>query len=272
MMNMKVAAAQISSSTDWQENLRTTEEYILRAAEAGARIVVFPEAAIASFAKPVAESHQSLDGPFAERIRTVSREAGIVAVVGMFEPSDDGRSYNTLLITGRAGEQDVEARYRKIHLYDAFGNRESETVKPGDEHVVIDIDGVKVGFATCYDVRFADQFHALGLAGAKLVCLPAAWAEGPGKAEQWDLLIRSRAMDAQAWLVACDQAWQPPQGAAPLGVGRSAIIDPLGVVRARLDSAPDLLVADIDIAKVDDVRARVPVLTTLSTQNSSPNL
>ncbi|MDP9805738.1 putative amidohydrolase [Trueperella bonasi] len=269
---MTVAAAQMSSSTDWQENLQVVEKYIHQAAEAGARIVVFPEATIASFAKPVAESHEALDGPFAERIRQLSREAGVVSVVGTFEPSGDGRSYNTLLITGRVGGEDVEARYRKIHLYDAFGNRESDTVKPGDELVVIDIDGVKVGFATCYDVRFADQFHALGLAGAQLVCLPAAWAEGPGKAEQWDLLIRSRAMDAQAWLVACDQAWQPPQGAAPLGVGRSAIIDPLGVVRSRLDSAPDLLIADIDIAKVDDVRARVPVLTTLSTQNSSPNL
>ena len=96
--------------------------------------------------------------------------------------------------------------------------------------------------------------------GAQLVVLPASWGEGPGKAQQWDLLVRARAMDAQAWLLACDQAWTPPQGSAPLGLGRSALVDPTGGVRARLTHEPDVLVADIDLGLVERTRALVPVV------------
>lgn len=258
--SLRVAVAQISSTAQWEENLQTAVDLIQQAADGGAGLVVFPEATIANFTVPTAQSAQPLDGPFASGIRDAAAKAGIVAVVGMFEPAEDGRAYNTLLITGRAGEQEVEASYRKIHLFDAFGHKESDTVKPGTEHVVIDIAGVKVGFAICYDVRFADQFNKLGLLGAQIVCLPTSWGDGPGKAEQWDVLTRARAMDSQAWLVACDQAWQPPQGAAPLGVGRSVVVDPLGGVRGRLASGPDMLFADLDLDIVDQVRGRVPVL------------
>lgn len=177
-------------------------------------------------------------------------------VAGLFTPAADGRVRNTLLATG-AG---VEASYDKIHLYDAFGSRESDLVEAGTEHVAVDALGTRIGLATCYDLRFADQFTALGRAGVEVVCVPASWGDGPGKAEQWDLLVRARAMDAQAWLVACDQAWTPARGADPLGVGRSAVVDALGGVRARLGHQPDLLVTTIDPAVVADVRARVPIL------------
>ena len=90
--------------------------------------------------------------------------------------------------------------------------------------------------------------------------VPAPWGEGPGKAEQWDVLTRARAMDAQAWLVACDQAWTPPAGTDPLGLGRSVVVEPLGGVRARLGAAVDALVTDIDPAIVAGVRQRVPIL------------
>jgi predicted amidohydrolase len=177
----------------------------------------------------------------------------------MFEPAYDGRVHNTLLVVHPDGDHDV-ARYRKIHLFDAFGSRESAVVAPGDELVQIDVDGVSVGLATCYDVRFADQFSALGRSGAELVLVPASWGDGPGKAEQWDLLTRARAADAQAWLLACDQAWTAPRGRAPLGLGRSVLADPTGAVRARLGSEPGLLVAEIDTDVVRQVRERVPIL------------
>lgn len=256
MTTLMVAACQIQSGPDPRANLVLAEEAIARAADLGADIAVLPEAAMAWFARDVRDVAQPLDGPWAQGIRAIAQRHSIVVVAGMFEPAPKGRVYNTLLLVG----DDTEATYRKIHLYDAFGSRESDTVAPGEELVVTRVRGVDVGLATCYDLRFADQFTALGRAGAPLVLVPASWGDGPGKAAQWDLLTRARATDAQAWLLACDQAWTPPQGVFPLGVGNSCLVDPLGVVRTRLATHPDVLIAQIDTEVADDVRARVPVL------------
>ncbi len=89
--------------------------------------------------------------------------------------------------------------------------------------------------------------------------LPASWGEGPGKAEQWELLVRARALDSQAWLLACDQAWQPPQGATPLGIGNSMLVDPMGRVRASLGHQPGLLLGEVDPALSHDARQRIPL-------------
>lgn len=256
MSTMRVAACQLSAGTDPGRNLQEACGWISRAADAGATLAVLPEAAMARFGTDLVSLAQPLDAPYAQGLREAARSHGITVVAGMFEPADPGRVHNTLLLTGPDGE----ASYRKIHLYDAFGSRESDTVAPGSELVTATVAGVTVGLATCYDVRFADQFTALGRAGAQLVVLPASWGEGPGKAQQWDLLAAARAMDAQAWLLACDQAWSPPQGADPLGIGRSALIDPLGQVRARLGHEEDLLVADLDLDLVSQARQRVPIL------------
>lgn len=259
--SLRVAAAQIRSTEDPATNLATVVAAIERSGEAGAGLVVFPEAAMASVTIRPSLVAEPLDGPFASTIRRAARAAGLVAVVGMFTPSPDGRTSNTLLVTGVSGSgAAVDASYDKIHLFDAFGSRESDTVAPGSAIVTVDLDDVRVGLATCYDVRFAAHFTELGLRGAQVVALPASWADGPGKTEQWDLLTRARAMDAQAWLVACGQAWQPAQGAAPLGIGRSVVVDPLGGVRARLDAAEGLLVTDLDLTAVQRIREQVPVL------------
>ncbi|GMA41442.1 carbon-nitrogen hydrolase family protein [Mobilicoccus caccae] len=253
---MTIAAAQIGSGPDPEANLTLLEEYAGRAARSGATLVAFPEATMACFGTDLASIAQPLDGPFADGVRQCAQRLGVTLVVGMFEPVDDGRVYNTLLLTGPDGE----CTYRKIHLFDAFGSKESDTVAPGSEHVVTEVGGVKVGLATCYDLRFADQFTALGRAGAELVVVPASWGDGPGKAEQWDVLARARAMDAQAFLLAAGQAWRPPQGADPLGIGRSCLTDGLGRVRARLGHEQGVLTAQIDTAEVAPVRARVPIL------------
>ncbi|WP_168583126.1 carbon-nitrogen hydrolase family protein [Gephyromycinifex aptenodytis] len=253
---MRIAAAQISATDDPEQNLHAVTAYTQRAAEGGTQIVVFPEATMACFGTDLGAVAQGLDGPFAQGVRASAQRHGITVVVGMFTPAEDGRVHNTLLVTGPDGE----CSYDKIHLYDAFGSRESDTVAPGDQIVTTLIGGAHVGVATCYDLRFADQFTALGRAGAELVLVPASWGEGPGKAEQWDVLTRARAMDAQAYLLACDMAWTAPQGAQPLGIGRSVLIDPLGRVRARLGHEEGLLLAEADLSTVADIRRRVPVL------------
>jgi predicted amidohydrolase len=254
---LTVAAAQLSTGPDPSDNLGLVTDAIAAAAARGARLVVTPEASMACFGTDLRAVAEPLDGRWATAVRDAAAEHRVTAVVGMFEPAPDGRVHNTLLVAHPDGST---AHYRKVHLFDAFGTRESDVVAPGSGQVCVTVAGVRVGLATCYDVRFADQFSALGRAGAELVVLPASWADGPGKAEQWDLLTRARAADAQAWLLAADQAWTPPRGRAPLGLGRSVLADPTGAVRARLGSEVGLLVAEIDTSLVRDVRERIPIL------------
>jgi predicted amidohydrolase len=179
----------------------------------------------------------------------------------MFTPAPDGRVTNTLLATGPG----VEAAYDKIHLFDAFGFAESDTVAPGSEVVTIDVDGVRTGLATCYDVRFPELFRAHADAGARLTVLPASWGAGPGKREQWELLVRARALDATLWIAAVDQADPEASGGtrsgrAPTGIGHSLVAGPDGTVRASAGAAPELAFADIDPAEADSVRVAIPVL------------
>ncbi|MGI3199859.1 nitrilase-related carbon-nitrogen hydrolase [Streptomyces sp. GLT-R25] len=168
---MRIAIGQLTTGPDPDKNLRLVEEWTRRAADAGARVVVFPEASMACFGTPLAPLAQSLDGPWADGVREIARATGTVVVAGMFTPADEGRVANTLLATGPG----VEESYDKIHLYDAFGFRESETVAPGSRPAVIDVDGVRLGLATCYDVRFPELFRAHADAGAVGTLLAASW-------------------------------------------------------------------------------------------------
>ncbi|MFE1775860.1 carbon-nitrogen hydrolase family protein [Streptomyces sp. NPDC059008] len=259
---MRIALCQMTASTDPKENLAAVVEQVRRAAREGARLAVLPEASMVRFGVPLGPVAESLDGPWAEGVRSVARETGVTVVVGMFTPAPDGRVANTLLATG----PEVEESYDKIHLYDAFGFRESDTVAAGTRVVTVDVDGVRVGLATCYDLRFPELFRAHADAGATVSVLPAAWGAGPGKRAQWDLLVRARALDATVWLAAVGQAAPDPAAdpeartKAPTGVGRSVLVGPDGTVRAQLGSAPELLVADADIEETERVRRAVAVL------------
>lgn len=252
---LHVCAAQINSTGDPATNLNTVTDAIRDAAGQGAQLVVLPEAAMACFGTPLKQVAEPLDGPWANSVRKTAAEENVTAVVGMFEPTSDGRVYNTLLVTGPT----LETAYRKCHLYDALGACESDSVAPGDEYVTVQLDGFTVGLATCFDLRFADQFTALGRAGAELVVVPASWGDGPGKADQWDRLVHTRAMDSQAWLLACDQAWTPPVGSEPLGVGRSALVDPIGRTHTQLGHEPSRIVTTVDSATVRSIRESIPL-------------
>lgn len=253
---VRIGLAQIQSGLNKQKNNCHIVEAIEKAAAQNVDILVFPEASQISFEAKLIDEAEPLDGTFATLIRSQALKHDMFIVAGMFEPAPNGRVRNTLLVTGK----NIDATYHKVHLYDAFGSRESDIVEPGKNYLTLDTVFGTIGFAICYDLRFAEQFTTLGRSGAKLIIVAASWGAGPGKAEQWDLLVRARAADAQAWLVACDQAWQPSKTTAPLGIGQSSVVDPMGNVRARLDSTPDLLVCDVNLANVDTVRARIPIL------------
>ena len=154
---MRIACAQILSGTDPAGNLETVRDYTRRAADEGARLVVFPEGTMCRFGVPLTPVAEPIDGRWADAVRAIAADAGVTVFAGMFTPAPDGRVTNTLLATGPG----VEAHYDKIHLYDAFGFAESDSVAPGHEPVVITVDGVGVGLTLCYDVRFPSLYVAV---------------------------------------------------------------------------------------------------------------
>src|SRR5215471_507368 len=149
---MRVALAQILSGSDPAANLELVREYTRQAADAGARLVVFPEATMCRFGIPLASIAEPVDGPWADGVRRIATESGITVIAGMFVPAGDGRVTNTLVVAGPGAPNRPDAHYDKIHLYDAFGFTESRTVAPGHEPVVITVDGVGVGLTVCYDI------------------------------------------------------------------------------------------------------------------------
>jgi predicted amidohydrolase len=262
---MRIAVAQILSCTDPTENLQLVREYTRQAADAGARLVVFPEATMCRFGVPLAPIAEPVDGPWADGVRRIAADADITVIAGMFAPAGDGRVTNTLLAVGPAGTgtpNQPDTHYHKIHLYDAFGFTESRTVAPGREPVVITVDSVGVGLTTCYDIRFAELFTTLARRGAEVIVVSASWASGRGKLEQWTLLARARALDSTSYIVAAGQAdpGEPLASSAPTGVGGSLVVSPFGDVVASAGSDPQLLVADIDLERVAKARETIAVL------------
>jgi predicted amidohydrolase len=257
---VRIALAQIAATADPAENLDLVADGAERAAAAGATLVVFPEATMCAFGRSLRPIAEPLSGPWAQEVRAIAADAGLTVVVGMFTPAGDGRVHNTLLATGGG----VEESYDKIHLFDAFGFAESRTVAAGTKPVTIVVGGVTVGLATCYDLRFPGLFQTLASGGAEVIVVPASWGAGPGKREQWDLLVRARALDSTAFVAASDQA-DPTTvgreaGKAPTGIGASAVVGPLGSIQEQLGAEPGVLVSELDLEAVEQARAAVPVL------------
>jgi predicted amidohydrolase len=259
---MRIALAQIQSGTEPEANLKLVEDYTRRAADAGAGLVLFPEATMCRFGVPLSEIAQPLDGSWADGVRRIAASAGVTVIAGMFVPADDGRVTNTLIATGPG----VDAHYDKIYLYDAFGFTESRTVAPGHEPVTIKVAGdsgpVTVGLSLCYDVRFPELYVELARRGAQLITVHASWGTGPGKLEQWTLLARARALDTGSFVGAVGQAYPSDEIAAlgPTGVGGSLVASPLGDIIESAGPDPSLLVTDVDPDAVQSVRDTIAVL------------
>ncbi|CAM3976487.1 carbon-nitrogen hydrolase family protein [Nocardiopsis tropica] len=259
MTTLRVALAQIGAGTDPGANAALVEESLERAAAQGARLAVFPEATQCRFGVPLGPVAEPLDGPWADRIAAAAARTGVHVVAGMFTPGSDGRVRNTLLAAAPDG---TRTGYDKIHLFDAFGFQESRTVEPGGRAVTVEVDGVTVGLTTCYDLRFPTLFTALADAGARVIAAPASWGDGPGKLDAFTTLARARALDSTSFVLAVDQARPaaPDPKGAPLGVGGSLAVGPDGAVLASAGDAPELLIVDLPLGRIDEVRAALPVL------------
>jgi predicted amidohydrolase len=257
---MRVALCQIPVSSRPAVNLERVRSALARAAEQGADLAVFPEGTQARFGSDLAAAAEPLDGPFCSALSAAAKDAGVALVAGVFEPAPGGRVYNTAAAFDAAG--DLVASYRKLHLFDAFGQRESQQVAPGSAPVLCTLAGMRAGLQICYDVRFAELSRALAVAGASLLLLPAAWGAGPLKEDHWVTLVRARAIENTVWVAAAGQVPDPdePFTRAPTGIGRSMLVDPLGVARMDLGPGPAVAVGEIDAGLVASVRATLPSL------------
>ena len=257
---MRVALGQLPISSTPQVNLERVAAAAASAADQGARLAVFPEGTQARFSADLKAVAEPLDGPFCRGLAEAAAEAGLAIVASLFEPAPDGRVYNTTV--AYEADRSLAAVYRKIHLFDALGYRESDSVAPGDDPVIATVAGLRVGFMTCYDVRFPELARGLAAGGADVLVLPAAWAAGTFKEEHWVTLIRARAIENTIWIAAAGQVPDPAEAPtrAPTGVGRSLLVDPMGVVRLDLGPAEGLGVGEVDVEYTAQVRAALPAL------------
>lgn len=255
-MSFRLALAQLAVTGDKPGNLAKIADAATRAAAASSRLLVCPEASMFHFGKPsepLAPAAEPLDGPFVSALRDMARRHKLWILAGMFEKIDgDARVYNTLVLLRDDGE--IHGIYRKIHLYDAFGYRESDRIAAGDGSTLsFELDGIQFGALTCYDLRFPELARHLTREGAQALLLPTAWLAGPLKEMHLATLLRARAIENTVYIGAADQC-------PPAYSGCTVLYDPLGVVVASLGEAPGVIAGEIDPARVDAARATNPSL------------
>ncbi|MFS0867154.1 carbon-nitrogen hydrolase family protein [Microbacterium sp. 179-B 1A2 NHS] len=251
-----VAVAQFAPAADEAANLDAITALVGRAVDRGARVVVFPEYSsyfIDPFDGSLAQHAQEVDGPFVRALTDLASEHGVHIVAGLLERASAGdRVRNTVVAVGPGG---LLARYRKLHLYDAFGQRESDWVEPGEieDPQTFEVDGIRFALMTCYDLRFPEVARLLADTGAHALLVAAEWVRGPLKEHHWRTLLHARAIENTVFVAGADH---PP----PLGVGTSLVIDPQGVQIAGVGTATDVAVGFVDAAAVDRVRRVNPAL------------
>ncbi|WP_127129877.1 carbon-nitrogen hydrolase family protein [Georgenia sp. SYP-B2076] len=253
---MLMGVAQLSATTDKTANLAEATDLVARAAAAGARLVVLPEYTMSyePGAASLLDAAETLGGPFAGAIARAAHEHGIAVVVGMTERPADGaaRPANAVIAVNQGGE--LVGVYRKVHLYDAFGDRESDRLTAHrPEALVLELGGLHVGVMTCYDLRFPEMARFLVDAGADVLAVPAAWAAGPGKVDHWVTLARARAIENTAYVLASGQT-------GPHCTGHSMVVDPMGEVLASAGEEPGVVVAEVVAERISAVRERNPSL------------
>ena len=259
---VRVACVQMRTGPDMDANVETAGRLCAEAADRGADLVVLPEKWPA-FGAPavIAESAQLLDGPLLQEVAGWARRLGVAIVAGSVSERVDGsdRVRNASVALDREGR--LVASYGKIHLFDVdVGGRrvrESDSDMPGDEFVLCELCGVPVALTICYDLRFPELFATYASAGAELFTVPAAFLERTGR-DHWEVLLRARAIETQAFVVAAAQ-WGELPGGYP-AYGRSLISDPWGRVLAQADEGESVIVADLDRASLQTIRTELPSL------------
>lgn len=260
---LRVACVQLKASADKAETIERAGILIARAASTGADLVLLPEKwngiGPADVIRELAETVE--EGETVAAMRGWAREHGITLVGGSIAERREGREKlsNTCLVFDPQGE--IVAEYRKIHMFDVqVGGhvyRESESEEPGEGPAALDVEGWKLGLTICYDLRFPELYRLLAVEGAEVVTVPAAFTLYTGK-DHWELLLRARAVENQCYVVAANQWGMHPDGKA--AYGRSMIVDPWGVVLAQAPDEDTVISAELDRARLEDIRRSLPSL------------
>ena len=260
---MRVAAVQLNSTENKRRNLEVAERLVREAARDGAALVVLPEKwTILAGPEELRGGAEPLDGPSVEAVRSWARELGIHLVAGSFAERVGGEQplHNTSAMIAPSGE--ITGVYRKIHMFDVdvggVSYRESDTEEPGEEIVTAPgPEGVEVGLTVCYDLRFPELYRILAVRGARVLTVPSAFTVPTGR-DHWQVLLRARAIENQAFVIGANQIGKAPPHYE--SYGRSAIVDPWGVVLAVAPDRECFVAADLDLDAQDEVRRTLPSL------------
>jgi deaminated glutathione amidase len=254
----RVAIAQVESSTDKEANLRKAVSLIHDAERTGAELIAFPEFLMAfspasQSAEELARIAESVDGPFISTLRDAARTAAIAVVATIYEVSTTpNRVFDTSVWIDKGGN--VVAVYRKLHLYDAFGFRESDKFHPGTAIAPLVQSGeCRFGMMICYDLRFPEMARMLALEDANVLVAPSGWVQGDLKVDHWQTMIKARALENGAYVIAPDQVGN-------IYIGHSMIVDPLGRALIDLGEKEGLEVVELDLSLVKETRDKLPLL------------
>lgn len=253
----RVAVVQIESSTDKNANLTRARALIEEARNHRAEVVAFPEFLMAfspasQHAKELAQLAEPIEGPFISTLRDSAKSSGVAVIATIYETCQAAdRVFDTAVWIDPCGN--IPSVYRKLHLYDAFGFKESDKFYPGEDIAPLVSSGEhRAGMMICYDVRFPEMARMLALAGADLLIAPSGWVQGDLKLEHWQTMIRARALENGCYVVAPDQVGN-------IYIGHSLVVDPLGRVLVDLGEKEDIAVVELDSNLVRETREKLPL-------------
>jgi predicted amidohydrolase len=255
---MKVAVVQFRASTKKEINLKKIIEYIFKAAKNKAQLVAFPEFMMfytnsRQSPKELADLAETIKGEFVTSIAKAAKENHIQVVGSFYEKSSKkDRVYDTSFVIDKLGK--VISAYRKIHLYDALGFKESDKMTPGSKIAKpVKTSIGKIGMMICYDLRFPEMSRSLAVAGSEVLVAPSAWVKGENKEEHWLTINKTRAIENGCYVVAPDQVGN-------IYCGRSIVVDPFGKILLDMKKRQGIEYVQIDLNKVKQVRKVLPLL------------
>ena len=263
MSPFRAAAVQMHSGEDKQENLRAAEAAVERAARQGAEVVSLPELfSCLGRARAMADAAEDIPGETSDRLAALARRLGITLLAGSIAErrDEDERFYNTSLLFGPDGE--LLAQYRKLHLFDValpgqVTVKESDAMCAGDDVATADTAIGRVGLSICYDLRFPELYRRFADEGVRVVFVPSAFSLPTGR-DHWSVLLRARAIENQVYVIAANQHGRHTEQLVTYG--RSTIIDPWGIELATAADAEQVISAEIDLARLESIRTRLPAL------------
>lgn len=255
MAYYKIALAQTTSTVNPEDNLIKGEAYVEKAARSGAVLTIFPEYFMNYYPeKNYVKKAESLSGPFTAQMKQLAKKYEMWLIFGMNQQSfDTEKSYNTMVVLNDQGE--ISDIYQKTHLFDAFSWKESKDTVAGERFMTpVDTPAGKIAIGTCYDLRFPEVARIAAFGGAQIMCYPSAWVRGKAKFMQWETLLRARAVENQIYVLGCCHYSEKHY------MGQSTGFGPDGQKLYQGGTGEELLIAEINLEKIKEVRQTNPAL------------